>query len=188
MPTTTTRRRKIFHPNPILHRRKCACCHHPDLPAIEQAFLRRESAERIVKRFHLPSRSALYRHAVATGLLDFRRQSTWASIGQLIKQLRRLPIKANSVLTAITLHAQLSGIHIPPFHQWHVNRIDIPATAAPRKFAQPRPQPKTTPPLDLAPTFRRLLRPLRSLRLSGNPIPAYMFVHPVGSQALYANP
>ena len=55
------------------HSRRCSICSHPDRDAIEGEFIRWRSPQKIAKDYDLPDRTAIYRHAHATGLFQARR-------------------------------------------------------------------------------------------------------------------
>ncbi|HEV2419137.1 MAG TPA: hypothetical protein VGX94_15180, partial [Terriglobia bacterium] len=54
------------------HARKCAICNHPDCDSIESDFVNWRSETTIALNYQLPSRSSVYRHAAAAGLLERR--------------------------------------------------------------------------------------------------------------------
>jgi len=54
------------------HARKCVICNHPDCDSIESDFVNWRSENTIALNYQLPSRSSVYRHAAAAGLLERR--------------------------------------------------------------------------------------------------------------------
>ena len=89
------------------HRRKCTICHHPERESIEEAFLNWQSPHVIVNEFKLPSRSALYRHAEATGLPALRRRRMHLALDRIIERADSVPVTGNTVLRAIIVSNEL---------------------------------------------------------------------------------
>jgi hypothetical protein len=113
-------------PDLVRHARRCAICHHPERDAIEEAFVHWFHADRIVDDHDLPSRSALYRHAYATGLYDLRRQNMRYALEHLIEDAIHAPVSGDCVIRAVRAHARLTadGRWIDPPQQIIVTRTD----------------------------------------------------------------
>ncbi len=110
--TSTPRLKKTYD----RHHRKCVICHHRDREAIDEAFLRWLHPHEIVNEFKLPSRSALYRHADATGLLALRRRRMHRVLDRIIERVDSAPITGNNVLRAIILNTRFTedGAYVEP--------------------------------------------------------------------------
>lgn len=98
-------------PGIVHHRRRCSVCCHPERQAIEEAFLDWGNVSRLTEEYHLPGRTAIYRHARALGL-DARRE------GNLRRVLERIMEKsstarpsADAVIRAVELYARLNTTH-----------------------------------------------------------------------------
>ncbi|MGD1212103.1 MAG: hypothetical protein ABR973_12185 [Candidatus Acidiferrales bacterium] len=52
----------------VHHKRRCSVCCHPEREAIEEAFLDWGNVSHLTEEYHLPGRTAIYRHARALGL------------------------------------------------------------------------------------------------------------------------
>jgi hypothetical protein len=98
------------------HKRKCAICHHREREAIDEAFLQWLHPHQIVNDFNLPGRSALYRHADATGLLALRRRRMHRVLDRIIERVDSAPITGNNVLRAIILNTRFTddGVYVEP--------------------------------------------------------------------------
>jgi hypothetical protein len=69
------------------HARTCAICKHPLRAEIEADFIRWESPGRIVRRYKLRSRNAIYRHAHALDLFPKRDRNIRAALGWIIEKI-----------------------------------------------------------------------------------------------------
>jgi hypothetical protein len=81
------------------HRRKCVACNHPKRKGIDAAFLSGVSPAKIAAHFKLPSRSSVYRHAEALGLVARRRSKE--SLLETIKRGGRVPEVPDALLKAV---------------------------------------------------------------------------------------
>ena len=95
------------------HRRRCAICHHPELEEIEAEFIRWADPHDLVDDYQLPSRSAIYRHAEATGLLARRRRNLRGVSERILECVTNASPSASSVLRAMRIFA-----HITEDGQW----------------------------------------------------------------------
>ncbi|MHB8756095.1 MAG: hypothetical protein ACYC92_14240 [Candidatus Acidiferrales bacterium] len=118
------------------HRRRCAICHHPELEEIEAEFIRWADPHDLVDDYQLPSRSAIYRHAEATGLLARRRRNLRGVSERILECVTNASPSASSVLRAMRIFA-----HITEDGQWieppkraivtHVHAVADPDVADP---------------------------------------------------------
>jgi len=95
------------------HRRRCVICHHPELEEIEAEFIRGTNPRDILHDYQLPSRSAIYRHAEATGLLARRRRNLRGVSERILECVTNASPSASSVLRAMRIFA-----HITEDGQW----------------------------------------------------------------------
>ena len=81
-----------------------------------EAFLRWLHPDEIVNEFKFPSRSALYRHADATGLLALRRRRMHRVLDRIIEHVDSAPITGNNVLRAIIVNTRFTddGVYVEP--------------------------------------------------------------------------
>ena len=119
--------------DPARHARRCAICNHPERDAIEEEFVHWFHADRIAERYELPSRSAVYRHAYATGLYDLRRRNMRYALEHLIEEARlATPVTGDTVIRAVRAHAHLTatGRWIEPPKEIIFSRRTIPNNSA----------------------------------------------------------
>jgi hypothetical protein len=119
--------------DPARHARRCAICNHPERDAIEEEFVHWFHADRIAEHYKLPSRSAVYRHAYATGLYDLRRRNMRYALEHLIEEARlATPVTGDTVIRAVRAHAHLTatGRWIEPPKEIIVSRRTIPNNSA----------------------------------------------------------
>jgi hypothetical protein len=110
----TRPRRK--YPRPAYHRIKCNVCSHPDRAAIDEAFLRWESPEKLARRFGLDNHTSIYRHVHATGLYARRRRALSSSLEFIIEHAGHLVPTASEFFRAVKEYGQLDyqGERIAP--------------------------------------------------------------------------
>ncbi|MFZ0737909.1 MAG: hypothetical protein WBL70_19070, partial [Candidatus Acidiferrales bacterium] len=97
-------------PDPKRHARKCAICRHPDREAIDEAFIHWTSPDDIENDHNLPpSRSALYRHAHATGLYARRRRNLRYALEQLIEHADRAVVSGDCIIRAIRAYSRVTS-------------------------------------------------------------------------------
>ena len=113
-------------PDLVRHARRCAICHHPERDLIEEAFVHRFHALRIVHDHKLPSRSAVYRHAYATGLYELRRRNLRYALEHLIEDATHAPVSGDCVIRAIRAYSRLTddGRWVEPPQHIVVERRD----------------------------------------------------------------
>ena len=130
------------------HARKCSICNHPDREAIEADFINWRSEETISYEFSLSSRTSIYRHAAATGLLRKRRLNLRGVCERIIERAEEAPPSAASILRALRIFAQITedGQWIEPPKRSIVTHIvvnqDAPtagASVVPASRRQPSP-------------------------------------------------
>jgi hypothetical protein len=102
----TRRRRK--YPRSTYHRIKCNVCSHPDRHAIDEAFLRWESPEKLARQYGLADHSSIYRHVHATGLYARRRRTICTALESIIEHAERVDPTASEVVQAIRLYSQFN--------------------------------------------------------------------------------
>lgn len=67
------------------HSRKCSVCSHPDRDVIEAEFIRWTNPHDLVTYFNLGGRSAVYRHAHATGLFARRKRELCRTLESILE-------------------------------------------------------------------------------------------------------
>jgi hypothetical protein len=98
----------------VHHRRRCSVCRHPEREAIEEAFLDWANVSRLTEEYHLPGRTAIYRHARALGL-DARREGNFRRVlGHIIEKSSTVRPSADAVVRAVELYTRLGWIEPPP--------------------------------------------------------------------------
>jgi hypothetical protein len=124
-------------PDPARHSRKCEVCRHPDRQAIEQEFLRWRHPDNILDDYELNSRSSIYRHAHATGLLAQRRLNLRDSLELVIEQAEQTTPTADSIIRAVRAHSCITeeGRWIEPAKHVIISRRDI-SDASPAEAAR----------------------------------------------------
>lgn len=90
------------------HARKCAICNHPDCDSIESDFLNWRSEATITLNYQLPSRSSVYRHAAAAGLLERRRANLRGVCERIIERVDQAPPSGMAVLRALRIYSQIT--------------------------------------------------------------------------------
>ena len=98
------------------HRIKCNVCSHPERHAIDEAFLRWESPEKLVRQYAIAHRSSIYRHAHATGLYAKRRRALSSSLEFIIEHAGHVVPTVGEFFRAVKEYAQLgdNGQRIVP--------------------------------------------------------------------------
>jgi hypothetical protein len=90
------------------HRRKCSVCRHPERDAIEEAFLEWREVSDITREFHLPGRTALYRHARAFGLFARRSRNLRFALGLIIEQAEAVTPTAEAIVHAVRAYTRVT--------------------------------------------------------------------------------
>jgi hypothetical protein len=125
----TRRRRK--YPRSTYHRIKCNVCSHPDRLAIDEAFLRWGSPEKLARQYGIPDRSSIYRHARATGLFSRRRKSLSSALESIIEHAEHTSPTATQIVMAAKMYSQFNdhGQWIEPHKRRVVQRVSAPDVA-----------------------------------------------------------
>lgn len=121
------------------HARKCAVCNHPQREEIEDDFLGWCEPAGIAEEYELPSRSTLYHHAHATGLMARRRQNLRIVAERILECVGTAEVNGNTVLRAMRIYAHITddGEWIEPPRESLVTHI--------HKFERPEPQREALP-------------------------------------------
>ena len=104
-----------------LHQAQCGICSHQLREEIDEAFVNWECVSQIAHDYRL-HRSALYRHAHATGLLERRNRNIRHALGHIIQHAGRVEVTANSIIRAVKIftHINAHGSWVqPPTHIIH---------------------------------------------------------------------
>jgi hypothetical protein len=91
--------------DPRRHQRKCSICNHKDREAIESDFLIWHPAPEILRQYGIASRSVLYRHAQATGLLARRKQNFCTVLDSIIEQAESALVTGHTIIRAIRAYS-----------------------------------------------------------------------------------
>jgi hypothetical protein len=115
------------------HARKCAICNHADRASIESDFISWRSETVIALDYRLPSRSTVYLHAAATGLVERRRLNLRGVCERIIERVEDAPPSAHAVLRALRIFAQITedGHWLEPAKRSIVTHIHITKHDAP---------------------------------------------------------
>ncbi|MFZ0856264.1 MAG: hypothetical protein WAN10_05365 [Candidatus Acidiferrales bacterium] len=109
------------------HARKCAICNHPHRAAIDDDFVSWRSESSITLDYQLPSRSSVYRHAAATGILLRRRLNLRGVAERILERVDEAPPTAATILRAMRIFAQITedGQWVEPAKRSIVTHIHI---------------------------------------------------------------
>src|SRR6185437_6086283 len=109
------------------HARKCAICNHPDCDSIESDFVNWRSEATIALNYQLPSRSSVYRHAAAAGLLERRRANLRGVCERIIEHVDQAPPSGMAVLRALRIYSQITedGHWVEPPKQSLVTHVHV---------------------------------------------------------------
>jgi hypothetical protein len=91
------------------HARTCAICKHPLRTEIEADFIRWESPGRIVCRYKLRSRNAIYRHAHALDLFPKRDRNIRAALGWIIEKIGTVKVTAAAAVAAVATLSKINA-------------------------------------------------------------------------------
>jgi hypothetical protein len=118
--------------DPERHTRKCKICHHRDRDLIEADFLEWSHPSQICEDYKVSYR-ALYRHAVATGLLERRRENVSIVVHKLLEEVEYVENpSAFAILRAVRTLASLDSRgrwNEPPTTHVVVNTTEEPVAA-----------------------------------------------------------
>lgn len=91
------------------HEAKCTICNHEDREEIDEDFVHWLNPYRIASRYTLHDRSAVYRHARATGLYELRRTHMQFILEHILEQVEDVDITAHSVIRALYAYSRVSA-------------------------------------------------------------------------------
>lgn len=100
-------RRKKRAVDPERHGRNCTICGSPWRDRIEAEFTSWEPAASIIKRFRIKSRTTLYLHASALGLMQDRIRNVQALVSKIIEKNVSRKLNGASLVAAIHLLSKL---------------------------------------------------------------------------------
>jgi hypothetical protein len=115
--------------NPNRHKRLCAVCRHPQREAIEEAFLQWSNLYWVARKFSLPDRASIYRHAHAMDLFPRRKANLRFALEHIIEESERVKPTVSGIVEAVRAYAHIddSGSWIEP----PTTHFVVPATPAP---------------------------------------------------------
>lgn len=116
-----------LEPNLARHARKCAICNHPYREHIEDDFISWRSENTIALEYKISSRSAIFRHAAATGLLQRRRRNLRGVAERVLENVDQAPPSASAVLRALRIFTQITedGQWVEPAKRSIVTHIHV---------------------------------------------------------------
>jgi hypothetical protein len=91
------------------HARTCAICKHPLRAEIEADFIRWESPGRIVRRYKLRGRNAIYRHAHALDLFPKRDRNIRAALGWVIEKIGTVKVTPAAAVAAVATLSKINA-------------------------------------------------------------------------------
>ena len=91
------------------HEAKCTICNHEDREEIDEDFVHWLNPYRIAARYTLHDRSAVYRHARATGLYELRRTHMQFILEHILEQVEDVDITAHCVIRALRAYSRVSA-------------------------------------------------------------------------------
>lgn len=89
------------------HERDCGVCHHLKREEIEHAFISWTSPSKIAKTYNV-SRSTLYRHATACGLMEARQKNVAGALANFIERCARVRPSAAAFVSAVIALSKLN--------------------------------------------------------------------------------
>jgi hypothetical protein len=99
-------------PKPISlgrHSRNCTVCAHKDRDEIEREFINWTAVKVIAKIFGLKDRTAIYRHARASGLFAKRQRNIRAALEKIIEQAGDVEVSSAAVVAAVQAYAKINS-------------------------------------------------------------------------------
>jgi hypothetical protein len=91
------------------HEAKCTICNHEDREEIDEDFVHWLNPYRIAARYTLHDRSAVYRHARATGLYELRRTHMQFILEHILEQVEDVDVTAHSIIRALRAYGRVSA-------------------------------------------------------------------------------
>jgi hypothetical protein len=114
------------------HEAKCSICNHPDREEIDEDFVHWLNPYRIAARYTLHDRSAVYRHARATGLYQLRRTHMQFILEHILEQVEDVDVTAHSIIRALRAYSRVSETG-----QWTEPPTRVIVSTAPTAVSQP---------------------------------------------------
>ncbi len=90
------------------HEARCRVCRHPQRQEMEREFLDWISPREIAEEYKV-SKTTIYRHAEATGLLEQRRRNMRLALDHVIERSRDVEVTASAVISAIRLLLEMEA-------------------------------------------------------------------------------
>jgi len=142
------------------HEAKCTICNHPDREEIDEDFVHWLNPFRLAARYTLRDRSAVYRHARATGLYELRRTHMQFILEHVLEQVEDVDVTAHSIIRALRAYGRVS-----PTGQWTEPPTRVIVSTEPAPLSQPTVlQPNVSQPPELSPVLDVATLALRSGR------------------------
>jgi hypothetical protein len=91
------------------HEAKCAICNHEDREEIDEDFVHWLNPYRLAARYTLHDRSAVYRHARATGLYELRRTHMQFILEHVLEKVEDVDVSAHAVIRALRAYSRVSA-------------------------------------------------------------------------------
>jgi len=91
------------------HQSHCSICAHPQRQQIDEAFVSWKRPAGIAAEFKLPDRSAVYRHAHATGLMERRGRNIREVLDRLIERADEVEVTGPFLLQVIDRRARMNA-------------------------------------------------------------------------------
>jgi hypothetical protein len=118
------------------HEAKCTICNHEDREEIDEDFVHWLNPFRIAARYTLHDRSAVYRHARATGLYELRRTHMQFILEHVLEQVEDVDATAHSIIRALRAYGRVSATG-----QWTEPPTRVIVSTAPAPISQPTEMP-----------------------------------------------
>lgn len=116
------------------HARLCTVCNHPDRDAIEADFVRWQSPQKIASDYQIADRSAIYRHAHATGLFLSRRRELPRVLESILECVGNASLDSMDTITRaarVYAHIDDNGKWFEPPKTMYILTGSAPAPPAP---------------------------------------------------------
>jgi hypothetical protein len=120
------------------HEAKCTICNHEDREEIDEDFVHWLNPYRIAARYTLHDRSAVYRHARATGLYELRRTHMQFILEHVLEQVEDVDVTAHSIIRALRAYGRVSATG-----QWTEPPTRVIVSTEPAPLSQPNPSQPT---------------------------------------------
>jgi hypothetical protein len=91
------------------HSRNCTICAHKHREEIGREFINWTGAKTIAKEFGLKDRTAVYRHAHATGLFPKRQRNIRAALEKIIERVGDVEVTSASIVAAVQTYARINS-------------------------------------------------------------------------------